>query len=380
MSENTKIEWATHTFNPWEGCQKVGPGCDNCYAEARNARFAGGTAINWGPGAPCRRTSAANWRKPVLWNADHKAFFAVHGHRQRVFCSSLADVFDNEVDPAWRVDLFALIAATPNLDWLLLTKRIGNARRMLAEAVAEVEFDDSKIQPWTSEKPWPNVWLGATIVNQEEADRDIPKLLTVPAAKRFLSIEPLLGPVDIDKYLAPWTCSNCQHWGAEADSGPCKCADCDVESVYDESIGSHRCPQCGKDDGTSSVVARACPSCERSGDWQVDSGYRFDADKPSMLDWIIVGGESGPGARPMHPDWARSLRDQCADAGVPYLFKQWGEWLPGSQADESDGEQIRAVGRCTKAHRWENATHSWDIGKKSAGRLLDGRTWDEVPS
>ena len=131
MSENTKIEWCDHTFNPWEGCQHAGPGCDGCYAEARNARFGGGTAPNWGPGAPRRRTSAANWALPKRWNAQAAAFMAQHGRRQRVFCASLADVFDNAVDPQWRDDLFELIAATPNLDWLLLTKRIGNVGNML---------------------------------------------------------------------------------------------------------------------------------------------------------------------------------------------------------------------------------------------------------
>ena len=117
MSENTSIEWVDHTFNPWEGCQKVSPGCDHCYAETRNARFAGGTAINWGPGAPRRRTSAANWKKPIAWNSAAANFMAAHGRRQRVFCASLANVFDNEVDPAWRVDLLdKLIAKTPHLD------------------------------------------------------------------------------------------------------------------------------------------------------------------------------------------------------------------------------------------------------------------------
>ena len=115
MAENTKIEWTDHTLNPWEGCQKVGPGCDHCYAETRNARFAGGTAINWGPGAPRRRTSASNWALPKRWNAQSDTFMAQHGRRQRVFCASLADVFDNAVDPQWRADLFALIAATPRL-------------------------------------------------------------------------------------------------------------------------------------------------------------------------------------------------------------------------------------------------------------------------
>ena len=186
MSENSKIEWTDHTFNPWEGCQKVGPGCDHCYAETRNARFAGGTAINWGPGAPRRRTSVANWRKPLAWNANHDHFFAEHGRRQRVFCASLADVFDNAVPDAWRMDLFKLIADTPHLDWLMLTKRIGNVHSYTQrDGLAFDLIGDGR------------VWLGATICNQKEADRDIPKLLAVPARVRFLSMEPLLGPVDV---------------------------------------------------------------------------------------------------------------------------------------------------------------------------------------
>jgi len=263
MAENTKIEWAHHTFNPWEGCQKVGPGCDNCYAEARNARFAGGQAINWGPGAPRRRTSVGNWAMPVKWNKQAQA----EGTRFRVFCASLADVFDNEVDREWRDDLATLILTTPHLNWLLLTKRIGNAGYMLGEMFLDGPPD--------------NVWIGATIVNQAEADRDIPKLLAVPARVRFLSMEPLLGPVDL------------------------------------------------------------LPMFE----------YRAEVHNDTGVHWIIVGGESGRGARPMHPDWARSLRDQCEAAGVPFLFKQWGEWWNGAR-----------------------------IGKAEAGRELNGRTWDGVPT
>lgn len=316
MSENTKIEWCDHTFNPWEGCQKVGPGCDNCYAEARNARYAGGTAINWGPGAPRRRTSAANWRKPLAWNRDAGVFYAQHRHRQRVFCSSLADVFDNEVDPQWRRDLFDLIELTPNLDWLLLTKRIGNVVRMLPT------------HDWATR---PNVWLGATVCNQEEADRDIPKLLATPARTRFLSMEPLLGPVNIEWAL------------------------------------SHR-------------LDIAAGFLERG---QFSPGF----ERVRPLDWVIVGGESGPNARPMHPAWARSLRDQCQAASVPFLFKQWGEWatveptpelrmrvtMPGQNFD------VWAWAGGGTQDGWRHGLMSQRIGKKAAGRLLDGRTWDEFP-
>ena len=303
MAENSTIEWTDHTFNPWEGCQKVGPGCDHCYAETRNARFGGGTAVNWGPGAPRRRTSVSNWRKPVGWQRDAARFLAENGRRQRVFCASLADVFDNAIDAAWRADLFELVRATPDLDWLLLTKRIGNAAAM-SEAAGGMP---------------PNVWLGATVVNQAEANRDIPKLLAAPAAVRFLSMEPLLGPVDLTYVSDDGTALDPECWG-----------DCACGSLYGYDAGCRR-------NGGNGQLAR-------------------------KIDWVIVGGESGPGARPMHPDWARGLRDQCAAAGVPMLFKQWGEnaWVERVEGDPDTLTAYRA-------------------GKKHAGRLLDGRQHDGFP-
>ncbi|KVP19422.1 hypothetical protein WJ85_08010 [Burkholderia ubonensis] len=323
MSENTKIEWCDHTFNPREGCQKVGPGCDHCYAETRNARFGGGTAINWGPGAPRRRTSPANWRKPLAWEAAHAEFFAARGRRQRVFCASLADVFDNAVDPAWRRDLFELIASTPNLDWLLLTKRIGNVAEMLRG------IDVDRLPD--------NVWLGATIVNQAEADRDIPKLLAVPARVRFLSMEPLLGRVTL-RNLPIGAHHEELHFPLEHD--------------------------------------------------------RFDSlSVPNGINWVIAGGESGHGARPMHPDWARSLRDQCASAGVPFLFKQHGEWAPGSGDFGAGRFETAAIARDGRVapggYRVEDypagaeSGDGWAMvhraGKRAAGRHLDGLTHDEFP-
>lgn len=250
MAENSKIEWTRHTFNPWIGCQKVGPGCDHCYAEAMMADRYG--RVEWGPHGARQRTSPANWRKPLAW--DRAA--SVAGERHRVFCASLADVFDNHasVDPQWRRDLWALIAATPHLDWMLLTKRPGNIDGMLPHG-------------WGS--GWPNVWIGCTVVNQAEADRDIPKLLAVPAAVRFLSAEPLLGPVNLRNIRG-------------------------------------RLP------------------------WMPPDHDQFDAlhpRLPSRLDLVIVGGESGPGARPMNPAWARSLRDQCVAAGAAAMAAEaaWAE-------------------------------------------------------
>lgn len=319
MSSNTKIEWCDHTFNPWEGCQKVGPGCDHCYAEARNARFGGGAAINWGPGALRRRTSPANWALPKRWNAQADAFMDQHGRRQRVFCASLADVFDNAVDPQWRLDLYDLIRATPNLDWLLLTKRIGNVNGWGLPVGGDGQV-------------LPNLWIGATIVNQAEADRDIPKLLEVPARVRFLSMEPLLGPVQLD-------------------------------TIYNTDFGEGQ-PY------LHPLIGR------------VSDGHGDSCSAPS-IDWVIVGGESGHGARPMHPDWACSLRDQCDAAGVPFLFKQWGEWMPTIR----EGDTVKLVFEKGAPHGPDQpAFHDWPdgqgaarVGKKAAGRLLDGRTHDQFP-
>lgn len=283
MSELTKIEWADSTFNPWIGCTKISPACDDCYAaRSTPARTLG---VGWGPGQPRRRTSAGNWKLPLRWNASAATFIEEHGRRQRVFCASLADVFDNEVSPEWREELWQLIAATPNLDWLLLTKRIGNVNQMLPD-----------VERFEAE--YPNVWIGATVCNQAEADRDIPKLLATPARVRFLSIEPLIGPVNL-------------------------------------------------------LSKRALSDLKD-------------------LHWVIVGGESGSSARPMSPDWARQLRDQCAAAGIAFHFKQWGEWLP--MLGQAEGVVVRPD-KLTTEDGW---VMGW-AGKKAAGRMLDGKNHSAFP-
>ncbi len=279
--DNSRIEWCDHTFNPWEGCQKVSPECDNCYAENRDLRFTGGK--HWGPKAPRRRTSPANWLKPLKWNRDHEAFYTAHGRRQRVFCASLADVFDNAVDPQWRADLFDLIRETPNLDWLLLTKRPQNMVKMLPE-----DWGDG----------WSHVWLGTSAGTQKTADQNIPHLLATPAAVRFVSAEPLLGEVDltrIDDGHAHRDVPRCEWGPVDDDDSP--------PSLWWDALTGERTIMHGG----------------AHGDWS-----RTDA----CLDWIIVGGESGPKARPMHPDWARSLRDQCQEAGVAFFMKQMARKAP----------------------------------------------------
>ncbi len=308
MGENSKIEWTHHTFNPWIGCQKVGSGCDHCYAEAMMDTRLG--RVDWGPHASRSRTSAAYWRQPLKW--DREA--AAAGERRRVFCASLADVFDNHgsITSGWRGDLWHLIARTPNLDWMLLTKRPGNIKSMLPDGYGAPAWGGG----------WPNVWLGCTVVNQAEANRDIPKLLAVPAAVRFLSMEPLLGPVDIERVYMDV-----------------------VDCAFGETANMHG------------------------------------------LDLIIAGGESGRGARAMHPDWVRSLRDQCQAAGVAFFFKQWGEWAPSTQAAATGNP--RSGWKCLAGHPHipkaaelypeAGAAFIAHVGKSRAGRLLDGRTWDQMP-
>lgn len=185
MAENSKIEWTDHTFNPWVGCTKISSACDHCYAESW-AKRAGSPEL-WAGSR--RRTTAANWRQPIKWNKDAEA----SGVRRKVFCASLADVFDNQADAIWRRDLWDLIMDTQWLDWLLLTKRPQNIAKMLPER-------------WT----WParghlsNVWLGTTVENQDEAERRIPQLLSIPAAVHFLSCEPLLGMLHLPKQDTYW--------------------------------------------------------------------------------------------------------------------------------------------------------------------------------
>lgn len=192
MAENSNIAWTTHTFNPWIGCTKVSPGCDHCYAEAWDRRFdPGHVARHWGHGSQRRRTSGTNWRKVRVWQRDHRAAIdrGENPESIRVFCASLADVFDNEVDYAWRLDLWTLIASCPDLEWILVTKRVGNIAKMAPAGGF-----------------CPNVIILATIVDQTEADRDMPKLVSIKknATAQWVGVsyEPALGPVDWSPWLA----------------------------------------------------------------------------------------------------------------------------------------------------------------------------------
>jgi protein gp37 len=325
MADHTKIEWADATVNFWAGCTKVSPACDNCYAEKMAGRLWG---LKWGPGERRQHFLGA---VETLAKLDRKA--QKLGTRLSVFINSLSDLFDNAVDDADRMDAFEAMAMFRNLVFLVLTKRIGNVAPYLQR--------DSLAFDLIGEG---RVWLGITVCNQPEADRDIPKMQAVPAAKRFLSMEPLLGPVDLDRISVEGR-----------------------EPVY---------PLIG------------------------NSGWTGDDGRPvpgvDAIDWVIVGGESGPGARPMHPDWARSLRDQCQSAGVPFLFKQWGQfapiaWFDGPDSENDSGEDFFDLDRidhvflARDGRTWETCGGRYmypplplghwclmgSIGKKAAGRLLD---------
>ncbi len=315
MAENSKIEWTTHTFNPWRGCQKVSDGCKLCYAETLAKRY----GLNlWGPSGTRMRTSPANWKLPLKWNTSRwicsdcgavyrddtgpgkrctanvkMPFKRPNGEivkrlcggamewveRPRVFCASMADVFEDHPDLVpWRLELFDLIRQTPNLDWQILTKRPENIVSMIGHA----KTSDTDLGVWLLEwygaalglqtpdgeklEPPSNVWLGASVENQEMADKRIPELLKAPAVVRFLSCEPLLGPVDLDVMDRPW-CTYDAH------------EDCTTKT------------------GTVRMAG---------------------------IDWVICGGESGAGARPMQLEWAQRLSNDCWDAGVPFFMKQLG--------------------------------------------------------
>lgn len=271
MTRNSKIPWTDHTFNPWWGCAKVSPGCKNCYAAAFDHRLGG---EHWGVDAPRKFQSDKYWDAPLRWNeAAVKA-----GKRPRVFCGSMCDVFEMHSGPIMvqlyeaRQRLWRLIERTPHLDWLLLTKRPENSDLVPADWSLTI------LRPR-------NVWLGVTAENQEHADTRIPRLLASSwPAKRFVSYEPAIGPVDFDPPYCQYGC--CERYGR------------------DVALGT---------DGATPF----CGHCES----EMGFGAWLDPLNGG-IDWVIAGAESGHGARPMNEDWIRAVRDQCERAYVPFMYKQ----------------------------------------------------------
>lgn len=324
MAENTEISWATHTFNPWWGCAKQSPACRFCYADRDSKRW--GMQI-WGVNAERKMMGDDTWRKPLKWNREASA----SPDPVRVFCASMADVFDEHpacVEP--RARLWRLIEDTPALTWMLLTKRPQNAAAMVPDG-------------WQRDG-WPgHVWCGVSAETQKFADQRIPILRELKATIRFVSAAPLLGPLNLAPYLKIW---------------------------------------------------RPLPGAA----YEPCYGDGHDLYATSLINWVITEGESGPKARPSHPDWFRSIRDQCATAGVAYHHKQWGEWAPKPATNMHSHESragwyhspdrhvvVDAATGATKLAREFTGTEPassafmFRVGKKAAGRELDGRVWDEYP-
>lgn len=306
MADKTNIEWTDATVNFWWGCTKVGPGCDHCYAEKWDNRVGG---AHWGVDVPRRKIESAGKILHRLdngyagWAADAECIrgnakvFGLPvpniGNRRRVFIQSMSDLFDLEVPLEWFAEAWDKIERCNWLELQLVTKRVSAVEKRLAQVGCTA---------------WPkHAGLIITVVNQDEADRDIPRLLVLKAKLGIpwvgLSVEPMVGPIDLRHV-------------AQADSG------------YINALSSSTGPN---------------------------------------IDWVICGGESGPNARPMHPDWARSLRDQCAEAGVAFHFKQWGEWRAPAAFEDADRSHMIGPNDFRR------------IGKKRAGRLLDGLEHNQFP-
>lgn len=332
MADHTAIEWTDATWNPIVGCSVVSPGCTNCYA----MQLAGTRLRDHPSRAGLTKPSKAGpvWTgevrlnrqwlpQPIEWKRPRRIFVCAHG-----------DLFAEGVPDEWILDVFTVMAAADQHSFQVLTKRSARmrefvSRRDLLEDIYANWHTFSggarEVQSW----PLHNVWLGVSAERQQEADERIPDLLATPAAIRFVSYEPALGPVDF---------TNIDH---ERDRG------------WEEPLDALR----------PYTLAQA------QADWGEDCTQL--RDRPA-LDWIICGGESGPKAHPMHPDWARAVRDQCAAAGTAFFFKQWGEFVP-------DG-QLRADGSRVITPMIEGEIAQWQrVGKKRAGRLLDGVAHNGFP-
>lgn len=290
MSGKTKIEWADRVWNPTVGCTPVSEGCRHCYAKRMFERFFQDHKFENVKCHPERLEIPERWIKP-----------------QRIFVDSMSDLFHPDVPDDFIAKVWMRMFLLPRHTFMVLTKRPERMKQwvdlMLEGCMGRV---------------FSNIWLGVSVEDQKTANERIPLLLQTPAAKRFVSVEPILGDVDLEKYLSL------------TDEEECEILD--ANQSYEI---------------TTDEIKRSFPK----------------------LDWVICGGESGPNARPLHPDWARSLRDQCQAAGVPFFFKQWGEWTtqPGS-VDLSNRKQTYSGNNVFSR-----------VGKKNAGNLLDGKVWAQFP-
>lgn len=369
----SKIEWTGDTWNPIVGCTLASPGCTNCYAMSMAHRLGHNPATPHYAGTTRRVNGNTVWTGKLAMAPDHVLTAPLRRNKPTTyFVNSMGDLFHEDVPDDWIDRVFAVMALCPQHTFQVLTKRSARMREYIGRAhseagVSAIIDDDLReyVDPdrhlgivdayGSDEEPiiylerWPlrNVWLGVSVEDQRRADDRIPDLLATPAAIRFISAEPLLGPVNL--------------------------------LVTDDR---------GHD--ISALRGIACDPTDPEG---ADEYYRT-----GKLDWVITGGESGPGARPMHPDWARSLRDQCVAADVPFFFKQWGEYADhtaihaAAQSCAASDDLVilpsgGVVGGGNKTGGmvdldWQERGAAWmcRVGKRAAGRLLDGREWNEVPT
>lgn len=382
MADGTKIEWADATVNAINGCSLESPGCTNCYA----MRLAGTRLKNH----PSRAGLTVPSKAGPVWNGTVRLFEIalvqpLRWRRPRViFWNAHGDSFHPAVPDAWIDRMFAVMALTPQHKHLVLTKRSARMREYLSNPVRAsllldgafrrgnpLKTDEPTLRAGLASWPLPNVWLGVSVEDQVRADARIPDLLATPAAGRFLSCEPLLGPIDL-------------RWIAEPDE--------EKDGVIDALLGCNWIDGMGR--GTEFRPVR--PGHEGRVMTRRVCSPEADIMAARKIDGVIVGGESGPGARPMHPDWARSLRDQCAAAGVDFHFKQWGEWGrdPVYEGGVGFGCEDRTECATWIGGRWHHAANwmqmpescveaggEWlyRLGKKATGRLLDGMAHDALP-
>lgn len=351
MADKTGIEWADATWNPIVGCSIVSKGCTNCYAMKVAARLLDKPGSHYF-GTTADTKNGGVWTGRLEMAPDHILKQPLHWTRpRRIFVNSMGDLFHESVPADWIDRAFAVMALAQQHTFMILTKRPERMREYMKEWQenrAHISWSNyaityheacafgtwGNIEPFNDiifkgpkYEPLENVWLGVSIEDQDSAEARIPPLLSTPAAVRFVSAEPLLGSVDLTDITYP--------------SPP--------------------------EDGRRGTVLHGHEVAGMVGNciaWI------------PPIDWVICGGESGPDARPMHPDWARSLRNQCIAAGVPFFFKQWGEWKSFVYLDEC----MHLLGKDIESTVIDGNLFSFRIGKKKAGRALDGRTWDEIPS
>lgn len=301
----TTIEWADRTWNPVTGCTKVSQGCKNCYAERFYERFNGHGTFKFIHLHRERLSAPVGWKKPSM-----------------IFVNSMSDLFHESVpfDFIYRV----ILIMTQDAPWhiyQILTKRPDTAVAF---------FKWLRTTRNISLERWPRIWIGVSVEDQKTADERIPLLMEIPAAVRFLSCEPLLGPVDIDSFK--------YHFGS---IGPL-CESCSGNGYYKDNFHT------------------PCPHCKTTG------------GNPWAIHWVICGGESGPGARPMHPDWVRLIRDKCEKHSIPFFFKQWGAWLPFEQDAQPPFYNCSANGANFDGHGMNFMDSNADAGKWNGGTWMDG--------